>query len=95
MKKVAFLLILILSLSVFSLAHAGFDDGKAAYDRGDYATAFKEFKSLAAQEDARAQNGLGVVYQLGKGVPRDHVEVVKWYRKAAGRPGRCQGSMAV
>lgn len=39
MKKVAFLLILILSLSVFFLAHAGFDEGKAAYDRGDYATA--------------------------------------------------------
>jgi hypothetical protein len=39
-----------------ALAYAGLDDGKAAYDRGDYATAYKDFKPLAEQRDAEAQS---------------------------------------
>ncbi len=31
------------------LVHAGFDEGKAAYDKGDYVNAYKEFKLLADQ----------------------------------------------
>jgi TPR repeat protein len=30
-----------------------------------------------------AQNNLGVMYQEGRGVTRDYVEAVKWYRTAA------------
>ena len=37
-------------------AWADFDDGGAAYERGDYATALKEFRPLAEQGDARAQS---------------------------------------
>ena len=32
---------------------------------------------------ARAQYNLGSMYSNGDGVPRDHAEAVKWYRKAA------------
>lgn len=70
------------SLSVLSLAHAGFDDGKAAYDRGDYATAFKEFKSLAGQGDAGRQFSLGAMCQAGLVVPQDYGEALKWYCKS-------------
>ena len=39
---------------------------------------------LAAEQGfARAQYNLGICYHDGKGVPRDEVEAVKWYRKAA------------
>ena len=39
---------------------------------------------LAAEQGfARAQYNLGICYHDGRGVPRDEVEAVKWYRKAA------------
>ena len=62
---------------------AGFDEGIAAYERGDYATALREFRVPAEQGDAEARYNLGVMYDNGQGVPRDYVEAVKWYRKAA------------
>ena len=55
----------------------------AAYHRGDYATALREFRALAEQGSAKAQWGLGAMYILGRGVPQDDAEAVKWYRKAA------------
>ena len=65
-------------------AFAGFDEGMvAAYVRGDYATAFKEWRPLAEQGHAGAQYNLGVMYVNGRGVPQDDKEAVNWYRKAA------------
>jgi S1-C subfamily serine protease len=64
-------------------ATAGFDDGFAAYQRGDYDTAFREFMPLAVAGDPTAQLGLGVMYLEGYGVPQDHAEAVRWFRLAA------------
>jgi uncharacterized protein len=60
-----------------------FDKGVVAYQRGNYAAALKQWRPLANQGDASAQNNLGVMYALGLGVVRDYAEAVKWYRKAA------------
>ena len=60
-----------------------FEDGFTAYERGDYAAAFKLWKPLADQGNALAQFNLGVMYDEGQGVPQDDAEAVKWYRKAA------------
>ena len=38
-----------------TLAHAGFDSGKAAYNQGDYAQAYKAFEPLAERGDIDAQ----------------------------------------
>ena len=62
---------------------AGFDEGVVAYNRGDYATAIREWRPLAKQGVADAQYNLGVMYRKGRGVPQDDAEAVKWYRKAA------------
>ena len=62
---------------------ADFDKGLDAYDRGDYATALREFKPLAEQGDAYAQYNLGVMYDNGQGVPKDYKTAVKWYTLAA------------
>jgi len=59
------------------------DDGMAAYERGDYATAFKEWRPLAEQGHADAQSNLGVMYDQGLGVPQNCTEAVKWCHKAA------------
>jgi TPR repeat protein len=57
--------------------------GSDAYRSGDFATALKEWKPLAEQGDAEAQQSLGVLYALGNGVTQDDAEAVKWFRKAA------------
>ncbi len=60
-----------------------YEDGYAAYGRGDYAKAFQIWKSLADQGRHSAQYGLGELYSLGLGVPRDDLEAAKWNRMAA------------
>ena len=87
MHKHLVLLVTFLSLAS-SLAYAGFDEGKAAYDRGDYTTAYKEFKVLAERGKSEAQYYLGIMYEYGRGVPEDDTEAVKWYRKAAEQGNR-------
>jgi hypothetical protein len=74
------------TLGSSSVAFAGLEEGLAAYKRGDYATALKEFRALASEGDAVAtvaQANLGVMYEYGQGVTRDYKEAVKLYRKAA------------
>ena len=44
---------------------------------------FKATKIKAEKGDAKAQNLLGLMYSLGKGVQQDKVEAAKWYQKAA------------
>jgi uncharacterized protein len=59
------------------------DDGIAAYERGDYATALRLFRPLAQQGDGNAQYILGFSYDRGRGVTQDSREAVKWFRLAA------------
>jgi len=83
MTRFKLVLVVALLIGFVPLAHAGFDEGKAAYDRGDYAKAYKEFKPLADQGNASAQCSLARMYYFGQGVPHDLAEAAKWYRKAA------------
>ena len=71
------------TLGLTAPAWAGLDEGMAAYNRGDYATALREWRPLAEQGVAEAQSRLGFMYTFGEGVSQDHAEAVKWYRKAA------------
>jgi hypothetical protein len=64
-------------------ATAGVGDGVAAFQRGDYETAFRELMPLAVAGNPTAQFGLGVIYLEGYGVPQDHAEAVRWFRLAA------------
>ncbi len=80
MKRLVLTIAILLGLA--ALAWAGFAEGVAAYGRGDYATALREFRPFAEQGDANAQFNLGVMYDKGQGVPQDYAEAVKWYRKA-------------
>ncbi len=70
-------------LGLTAPAWAGMDEALAAYQRGDYATALREWRPLAKQGNAKAQQYLGFMYKKGLGVPQDDAEAVKWYRKAA------------
>ncbi len=57
--------------------------GTRAHQRGDYATAAREFRPLAERGYSFAQLLLGMMYHDGRGVRQDFAEAAKWYRKAA------------
>ena len=81
-------LIFLFSISVFvgssgvcwsASPQKGFD----AQERGDYATAIKEWTPLAKQGDVVAQYNLGLIYGQGKGIPKDYRKAIKWSTLAA------------
>ncbi|MBL26898.1 MAG: hypothetical protein CMM50_05015, partial [Rhodospirillaceae bacterium] len=49
-------------------AWAGFAEGVAAYDRGDFAEAIAEWQPLADTGDKRSLYNLATMYRLGRGV---------------------------
>lgn len=64
-------------------ATAGIREGREAYQRGDFAAAFRELEPLAEQGNAEAAFYLGYMYAHGQAVTRDYKEAVAWYRRAA------------
>ena len=80
-----FLLVaLALSLAgAISQAFAGFDEGLAAYEAGNFKLAYEEFLTAAERGDAVAQFYLGMMYDKGRGVQRNYTTAARWYRQAA------------
>ena len=75
---------LILAVGIAGSVAAGpLDDGMAAFNLGDYATAMRLWRPLADQGDALPQTFLGNMYKNGWGVPQEYATAVSWYRKAA------------
>lgn len=73
-SRLAFLIVilgLILGLTCAQPAWAGLDEGKVAYDRGDWSLALQHLRPLADQGDPAAQARLGHMLIDGLGVPRD------------------------
>jgi hypothetical protein len=66
-----------------SILRADFAAGAAAYDKGDYATALKEWEPLARAGGSAAQFNLGLLYYDGRGVPQDFAQAAEWFEKAA------------
>ena len=55
----------------------------ALLSSGVFASEFDETMAAAKQGKAYAQFNLGVMYDIGRGIPQNDAEAVKWYRKAA------------
>jgi TPR repeat protein len=65
-------------------AFAGpWEDGMAAYNRGDYVPAIQVFRAMARQGNAEAQSLLGVMYRRGQGVTRSSARAFVWFTRAA------------
>ncbi len=92
MKRIAVAVALL--MSVATPAWAGFDEGMAAYERGDFETALREWEPLAEQGDAQAQTRLGSMYATGDGVPNDYPVAARWYQKAA-EQGNAEAQVAL
>ncbi len=56
---------------------------KRAVRMKHYSKAASIFHSLAFKGDADAKYQLGVFFQMGRGVPKDHDKAIEWYKKAA------------
>lgn len=76
-------LILALAMTGSSPVLADFADGARAYDGGDYATAFAEWRSLAVEGHIESQVALANMHRFGEGRPVDAAAAVAWYRRAA------------
>jgi|SRR6056300_494473 TPR repeat protein len=75
MKRVILAIILwLLPMSVW----ADFQDGVRAYKQEDYRTAFREWRPLAEQGEARAQFNLGIMYAQGKGIGKNYLLSYVW-----------------
>ena len=58
-------------------------DGEMAFDQGKYDRARAILLPLAAAGDPVAQFYIGKMYAEGRGIEKDEVQGVKWYRKSA------------
>jgi uncharacterized protein len=83
MQTMLSVLVLALTVAASSVLAGPYEEGVAAFARGEYAKALALLQPLAQQGDARAQFRLGVMYTYGQGVPRDYAEAFQWYRRAA------------
>jgi TPR repeat protein len=84
MRKIVTVGLGVLFLWVVAPLFAGpLEDGVAAQNKGDYATALRLLRLLADQGQHTAQVSLGFMYANGQGVPQNFAEAVKWYRLAA------------
>ena len=79
-------LILTAHIVAMSGALAGpWEDGMAAYNRGDYVPAIRLFRPLAEQGNPKAQGVLGAMYRKGQGVARNSAKAFMWFSLAARR----------
>lgn len=70
--------------ALFGTAAAGVrEDAVSAYQRGDFASAFRHWLTLAEQGEGSAQMMLGFMYHDGEGVPKDYVRAYMWFYLAA------------
>ena len=74
---------ILFALGLHGSAMAGLAEGANAYNARNYALALKEITPLARAGNADAQHLLGLMYYMGRGVPRDYKQAFNWHYKAA------------
>lgn len=78
-------------LAIFSLlftatvAAGDYENGRAAYDIGDFDKAMAIWAPAAESGDADSQYGMGLLYSEGIVVPMDDIQALKWFGLAAGQ----------
>lgn len=72
-----------LAAAAWHPALADIASAERAYQAGDFATAYAEFKELAASGDPAAMFNLGLMRENGEGVIRNYPQAAQWYRYAA------------
>ena len=86
MRKLTASFCLIFTLFLFGATSAWSADwgkGWDAYEKGDYATALREWEPLAEQGNVFVQYNLGLMYRNGQGVPQNYQTAREWFSLAA------------
>lgn len=73
---------------------ASFQDGAAAFDRGDYKAALKIWLPLAQGGHVVAQRYIAMMHAKGRGVKQSDKEAARWYLEAA-KGGNGQARMEI
>jgi uncharacterized protein len=81
--KTTLVVLRLLYCAAGSVVAEGSEGGFKAFEVGNYPTAMRLLRPLAAEGDARAQYNVGVMYEEGLGVPIDYTEAVGWLLQAA------------
>jgi TPR repeat protein len=82
-KPITSLLTAMLLIASSAYAAGTLKDAKVAYAKGDFALAIKLYTPLALKGDVDSQWSLGLMHDVGQGVPQDYAEATKWYKLAA------------
>lgn len=88
MKHLALVAVIVVTAFAVPPARGDFPAAIAAYDGGDYATAFAEAMADAARGDGDAQYLVGFLYSRGEGVAVDLVRAYLWFSLSAERGDR-------
>jgi TPR repeat protein len=84
MRRYLVAILAIVSLAFSAAVAAGsYQDGRAAYDVGDFEKALAVWAPAAESGDADSQYGMGMLYSEGIVVPMDDNEALKWFGLAA------------
>lgn len=88
MRRFFFTVLLVLTCAAGAsprsvVAADSLEEAEFAYERGNYTQAARLFSPLAEQGVASAQFHLGLMYENGRGVRKDHSTALTWFRKAA------------
>jgi TPR repeat protein len=84
-KSILFGVAIMLPVSVSGASAGPWEDGMAAYNRGDYVPAINLFRPLAQDGNAKAQSIMGVMYRKGQGVAPNSARAFMWLSVAAAR----------
>jgi uncharacterized protein len=86
LSTAAFIFVLGLAAPV---AAGSYEDGSAAYVSGHYETALRLWQPMADEGHSGAQFGLGLLYDMGRGVAKNNVIAHMWFDLSAahGNPG--------
>jgi TPR repeat protein len=72
--------------ALLSRAWAGpWEEGMAAYNRGDFVPAIRLFRPLAEAGNPKAQSVIGAMYRKGQGVAKSSSRAFMWFSLAAKR----------
>jgi TPR repeat protein len=72
-----------MAIGLQASAMAGFVEGATAYNARNYAVALREIAPLAKASNHDAEQLLGLMYYMGRGVTRDYKQAFFWSQKAA------------
>lgn len=83
MRAACFAFAAVLAAATALPAHAGWEEGNAAYVRKDWSAALRELKPLADAGNAQALWRVGSMHLYGQGVPRNEAEALRLLTAAA------------